>query len=306
VRLVRCGIRFRLDPAGSHASVPSRPRSHDVTLSPCDRDVNTDASARASRRAARAARASPAAGKTRESRCDARRLDPDGPRAAGRGGPTLTEDPESAAPREDRSTAGASERVRVCACACCVCACVCVCVCGDEQPPHTHTHTHLSLSLQEEGLILIGSLAFSGVFLTKLYLHLDSEHVTKTRCAAFLNSKSTEYRLGFFWDERTGGREGERTRGREDGRARGREDERTGGREDGRARGREGGRARGREDGRTGGPEDGLSGLCDWNSSLLDDVTTSAVLAPEFTQIIHCKLFFCQKKYDNPSFFIIL
>jgi len=34
----------------------------------------------------------------------------------------------------------------------------------------------------------------------------------------------------------------------------------------------------------------------DWNSSLLDDVTTSAVLAHEFTPIIHCKLFFTVKQ----------
>jgi len=36
--------------------------------------------------------------------------------------------------------------------------------------------------------------------------------------------------------------------------------------------------------------------FCDWNSVLLDDVTTSAVLAPEFTPIIHCKLFFTVKE----------
>jgi len=46
-------------------------------------------------------------------------------------------------------------------------------------------------------------------------------------------------------------------------------------------------------------PEDGTTGgwsFGDWNSSLIDDVTTSAVLAPEFTSIIHCKLLFTVKK----------
>jgi len=37
------------------------------------------------------------------------------------------------------------------------------------------------------------------------------------------------------------------------------------------------------EDERTGGRS-----FCDWNSSWLDNVTTSAVLAPGFTLIIHC------------------
>jgi len=46
-------------------------------------------------------------------------------------------------------------------------------------------------------------------------------------------------------------------------------------------------------------PEDRTTGgrsFCDWNSSWLDDVTTSAVLAPEFTLIIHCQFFFSVKK----------
>jgi len=36
--------------------------------------------------------------------------------------------------------------------------------------------------------------------------------------------------------------------------------------------------------------------FCDWNSSFLDDFTTSAVLAPEFTPIIHCTLLFTVKQ----------